>query len=84
MILSAANEHMMMMMGKHLNDPSTALKSYWPIFNWLLNNKKIPSTPPIFHITVKLYQTSNRKPPYLIHILLPMVHLYLTPVSYLT
>ena len=34
---------------KKLNVPSTAPKFYWSILNWFLNNKKIPSIPPIFH-----------------------------------
>ena len=48
MILGAKNEYMLRM-SKKLNDPSTAPKSYWSILNWFLNNKKIPSIPPIFH-----------------------------------
>ena len=46
--LGAKNEYMLRM-SKKLNDPSTAPKSYWSILNWFLNNKKIPSIPPIFH-----------------------------------
>ena len=49
MILNAKNEYMLRM-SKKLNDPSTAPKSYGSIFSWFLNNKKIPSIPPIFHI----------------------------------
>ena len=39
----------MLRMSKKLNELSTAPKSYWFIFNWFLNNKKIPGIPPIFH-----------------------------------
>ena len=48
MILSAKNEYISRMC-KKLNNPSTAPKSSWSILNWFLNNKKIPSIPPIFH-----------------------------------
>ena len=36
-------------MSKKLNNPSTAPKPYWSIPNCFLNNKKIPSIPPLFH-----------------------------------
>ena len=36
-------------MSKKINDPSKAAKSCLSILNWFLNNKKIPSIPPIFH-----------------------------------
>ena len=47
-IRSAKNEYMLRM-SKKLNDPLIAPNSYWSIFNWFLNNKKIPRIPPIFH-----------------------------------
>ena len=67
MILSAKNKCV-------LNNPETAPKSYWSILNRFHNNMKIPSVSP----TVKLCQTSRKRPIYLIHFLLPSVHLYLT------
>ena len=30
-------------------DPATSAKTYWSILKTLLNNKKIPCTPPVFH-----------------------------------
>ena len=36
-------------MSKKINDPSKAAKSCLSILNSFLNNKKIPSIPPIFH-----------------------------------
>ena len=29
-------------------DPATSAKTYWSILKTLLNNKKIPRTPPLF------------------------------------
>ena len=61
MILSAKNEYMLSMSIK-LNDPSTAPTSHWSILNWLLNNKKIPSIPPIFHngkVTLDFKENAN-------------------------
>lgn len=36
-------------MSKKLNNLSTALKCYWSILNWFLNNKMMPSIFPIIH-----------------------------------
>ena len=74
MILCAKNEHTMRM-SKNLNDPSTAAKSYWSILNWLLNNKKILSIPPIFHNGKVISDFKDKVT--LIHFFLPNVHLYL-------
>ena len=30
-------------------DPATSAKTYWSILKTLLNNKKIPCIPPLFH-----------------------------------
>ena len=30
-------------------DPTTSLKAYWSILKTILNNKKIPCIPPIYH-----------------------------------
>ena len=59
MILSAQNKYMLKM-SKKLNDPSTAPTFYWSILNWFLNNKKIPSIPPIFH-NGKVIQNIKKK-----------------------
>ena len=34
---------------KTLIDPTTNAKTYWSIFKTLLNNKKFPCIPPLFH-----------------------------------
>ena len=34
---------------RKLASPATSLKTYWSILKTFLNNKKIPSIPPLFH-----------------------------------
>ena len=34
---------------KNLSDPSTSAKSYWNLLKTLLNGRKIPCMPPLFH-----------------------------------
>ena len=41
-----AKENYVRCMSTKLNDPLTALKTYWSILNRFLNNRKIPAIPP--------------------------------------
>ena len=70
-------------MSKKLNDLSTAPQSYWSILNWFLNNKKIPSIPPIFHYA-KVISDFKENTNLFNSFLPPNVHLHLTLVCYLT
>ena len=46
-------------------DSATSAKTYWSILKALLNNKKIPCMPPLFH-EGKYVTDFKRKPNYLI------------------
>ena len=43
----AAKEKYVIELSKKLHNPETASKTYWKILNCFLNNKKIPSLPPL-------------------------------------
>ena len=62
MILGANNENMLRI-SKKLNDPSTALNSYWSLRNWFLSNKRYQVILQSFK-TVKLNQNPKRRPVY--------------------
>ena len=46
-MVSAAKDKYINKMCEKLNDPITALKTYWKIINRFLSNKKIPAIPPL-------------------------------------
>ena len=49
-LLTESNkERYYLRISKKLMDPMTSAKTYWSILKSLLNNKKIPCIPPLFH-----------------------------------
>ena len=42
-------ENYYLRVSKTMIDPTTNEKTYWSIFKTLLNNKKLPCIPPLFH-----------------------------------
>ena len=63
MILGANNENMLRI-SKKLNDPSSALNSYWSHRNWFLSNKRYQVILQSFK-TVKFNHNPKRRPVYL-------------------
>ena len=47
--IQKAKQNYLSKVAKKLSDPSTSTKCYWSLLKTLLNDKKIPCIPPIFH-----------------------------------
>ena len=47
--IQKAKQNYLSKVAKKLHDPSTSTKCYWSLLKTLLNDKKIPCIPPIFH-----------------------------------
>ena len=71
-IISDAKAKYIIQLFEKLNDPITALKTYWKVRNRFLNNKKIPAIPPLLvngEIISNFSQLSKFSHLFLIHFL---------------
>ena len=67
-IVSAAKDKYIIQICEKLNDPITAPKTYWKIINRFLNNKKIPTIPPLL-VNGEIIQNFLKKHLFLINVL---------------
>ena len=49
LLTGSSKERYYLRISKKLMDPMTSAKTYWAVLKSLLNKKKVPSIPPLFH-----------------------------------
>ena len=49
LLTGSSKEGYYLRISKKLMDPMTSAKTYWAVLKSLLNKKKVPSIPPLFH-----------------------------------